>query len=399
MDTGREEESFFTAGVDNSSRRDALSLVENIETPQQLLDFAYHYFNSSVMTLEADQILDYFADDNISSNLAMTEGFDATLFRGVVLFELAHTNDEEVIPIVVDRLSKFWSEVDDDIQLERMYTSESKRYAPKPFVNYSRQIAMAITMAGYELIESRRPTPEPELQDPLVREIDGSEWKLMIGAHELKSPDRHSVLNRGLLRDLMKLFPSIIVREVEYLFPDDGKFEDIQPMIDKVTADRMVGIPASEEDIVQGYQRLKQRASRMFHQDEPGESVSEEDIKQEAIDYYMATFRSRPQIVPVEYFLTETHQWYTIARMRPDHQKNIEYRRVFVGDFTCPEMVELPVEQHGPVNEYVAEMEAQFKQTAGGSRQELEIHSIFGGFEPYMLPWQANLPVKSPRDN
>ncbi len=392
METGGNGDFYFQT-IDNDKRRGDLTIVREAADSDALLAATRQHFDQTITSMSADRILQEFDDEQLSPLLSETIGFDPLLFKAVLLFELTHlTEDESLIPFIIEDLSELWKNTRDlsKEDLERWFTAETKKSNYVPFGAMARHITSSLSMyAAHEMMESMKNESEHQPEtDPLQVEIDGDTrpWRVFAGREELKSPPEHLVLTTQLLKDLRKLYPRAIVDELDDRFPDEGTFEAIQQMIEKIQYERQEGITPTAKELLPGYLRYQQCLRSMFGRI-PGEP--DDDDMEAQLQSALKDFERRHRNIGArthhrEVYVLELGRWFTVHQLNSDTELNVSYRRIFYGDIALKSQEEVPLEARGPI---IAELKIEQDRVADEHTpydywyNPERIQDVFGPFE------------------
>lgn len=379
-------EGFAFAGIDNQARNAALDIVRAAETSEDLLIATTQHFNENVLSLTADQILAQLADDMLDPKLQNTLGFDPVLYRAVVLFELSHLSDDEsVIPKRMESVVRFWQTAWNNTpeDLDRMLTAETKRTHYRPFNVISQQVKLGFIMESMQEHREQRVADEPTPEsDPLKQEVDGKRYKIFLGNEELtpNNPETYSALTDQLVRDLYKLYPRAAVRELEYMFPDGGTFEEIYPRIEAIIHDRANGILPPIQELVDAYVRSDRKILKWFRTYEAPQ-LTPDELAKKALKQFNDDYRSlKCRTVTRDVYVQQQGKWYTTETLESDTEHAVYYRRVYYGDRDAPKHIEVPLELRTPV---ITELERALRDAYSDVPEAerpapKDIHDIFG---------------------
>ncbi len=383
MEVGK---SYEAAGINSRARNAALDIVRAAETSEDLLVATTQHFNENVLSLTADQILAQLPDETLDPKLQDTVGFDPVLYRAVVLFELSHLSDDEsVIPKRMESVVDFWQTAwkKSAEELDRMLTAETRRTYYQPFGVISQHVKLGFIIESLDEQREQRANDEPVPEsDPLQKEIDGTRYKIFFGNEELKldSPESYSDLTDQLVHDLHKLYPRAVVRELEYMFPDGGTFQEIYPRIEAIMQDRADGVVPPIQELIDAYVRSDRKILKWFRSYE-APVLPPEELAEKALEQFMDDYRSlKSRTVTRDVYVQPEGKWYTVDSIASDTEVNVYYRRVYYGDRFSPERIEVPVEQRAAV---IAEEERNRREihhdTPESERPAPKvIHDVFG---------------------
>lgn len=337
------DDGFYAAGVDSEKRSQYLDVVNDAADPAELLIASCAHFNSQVSTLSADRILEEFSDEQLDADLQATVGFDPVLFKACALFELAHVEDEAAIADYVTELAIFWKGCPGSTKedLELTFTAETKRARYVPFAAMSEYVVLIIASiaakAEYAQYLLNKQAEDASPVDPLKEAIDGKEYTMVMGRHEIKFEDP-PVLTRQLQKDLGTFLPQPIINELQDRFPDDGRFEDINPLIERIKHERANNLTPTDEEMIRAYRRVGMTVLGAAEVEEPAEEVSVETAK----EYFMDVHRSlTSRMYPDEVYVPGVGAWYTIEMLESDTEHDVFYRRIYYGDLTCKNQVDV----------------------------------------------------------
>lgn len=380
MDASRAKGIFF-AGVNNEARREALPIVEATSDGEELLREAVRLFDERVTSIDAQQVLTHFDVARLCGDLWMTDGFDPTLFRATLLFELAYASSEDIISEVIDRLLSFWHtgmNADQDM-LAETFTSETRRAKPEPFTAMSQFIVHKMVDVGYAFIRGIKDKAPDVDRDPIERDLDRPRYTVWMGDFNYTPDDEHPVLTRQLVRDLHQLYLWVVIEELEDRFPDDGIFADIAPMIDRIMNDRREANTPPDDVLLKMYDRSEGRYAGLLGYCDDRDLPEDERLRR-AAEYYRDRYRTLPPVNSWDYYVPSLGEWYTVAHMVCPEHSGVRYRRIFIGDRTSLSLRELPLDKRSGVIEYLDRVEKRSCAQSGEGAQPRGTRDIVGGF-------------------
>ncbi len=369
-------ESYFAAGIDADRRNASLEIVREADDARALLAASCEHFNNSTSLLKADRVLEEFRDEELAADLKNTIGFDPELFKACVLFELSHLEDDDsTIPEHVQRFADFWKGTPETTRdfLEQEFTAETKRSRYEPFPVMSQFVVLSIAIqATNKYMEEIRALSDDSPADPMQDEIDGKQYRIFLGGQELKA-DEPPVLTQQLQRDLGKFLPHPVLNELRYRFPDDATFEDLNPLIERIKHERANDIMPSEEELVTCYRRLGRRAVA---------AVEKSDDLDRAREFFIDVHRSlRSRIFTHDIYVPGVGAWYVVQTLESDTEHSVFYRRIFYGDMTTKEIVEVPLDQRQPVLDELERKGQEVGEYPGRLQDEtVQVYDVVGSY-------------------
>lgn len=372
-------ESFLIAGIDVDARNEALDLVRQAADPQELLDAARTHFDEKILTFDAVHLLARLNDAQLDERLKTT-AFDPTLFKAVTLFELSHVEDESDLPMHLQNFADFWQGSDrTDQQVEELAESlvaETQRSVYRPFASMSLMVILGIvhasTLAARDRLIAMQADEPP--RDPLQEEIDGKSFKVFFGDQEY-TPEEHPVLTSQLRRDLRAFMPGPIIDELLHRFPPNGTFEEVHPLIERIKSERAQAIIPSADELMARF--VEQGGDATWLGREEHESYTAQDVVAHFIENYRDV---DSRTIMQEVYVREEGRWYTLNHIESDVHCNTFYRRIFYGDETTSDPIEVPLDAREAILATLARLDQEDEQQFGPKKYA--VHDIFGPFDP-----------------
>ena len=371
------EETLFMMGIDAEARNDALDIVRNAADPAELLEAVRTHFDERVLTFDAMRVLAELHDNRLDNRLKIA-AFDPTLFKAVALFELSHLADESDFPTHLGNLIDFWQGDDrtDEAaaELEVSLVAETRRSVYRPFAGLSRMVLLGImhatAVAASERLKAEQPDAPP--QDPIQEEIDGKQFKVYVGDQELITQE-HPVLTRQLVRDMRAFTPGPVIDELLHRFPEQGAFEDVHPLVERIKMERLQGVLPPVDELMACFVRQGGDAT-WFGRDEH-DSYTAADVSAHFVEHFRDP---ESRMFMHEVYVRQQGAWYTVAFLESDLQCGTFHRRIFYGDETTEEPIEVPPDAREAILAELGRGQHEDELEFGKSRYT--IYDVFGSF-------------------
>lgn len=240
----------FHPFINNEKHHEALKVIAAIPTIEELGRVAITFFEADVVTLESQQVLAYFSDNEAHPLIQEDERFDRDMFRATLLFALA-TIDEATIPEVVNHFRSYWTDIQGvgPENYRALFGRYHKQPRATPYDAMDGFVLFQIADYMYGQLEKREHAQADKTANPLQEEIDGKPWKIS-GMPEQVDVDS---LTRQFARDLRRLFPHTVVQELEVRYTPDLDEAGIFALIETIEHERAHNILPNSKDLVEPY--------------------------------------------------------------------------------------------------------------------------------------------------